>query len=511
MIISKKYTIPLFALFFIFLLLLMFNYKSVGKRPELTSISKSVANPGDTITLIGNYFGGEISRGRVYINGKMVYKDFIKSWDNKAITLTLTENFKSGMISVDNMFGESTPYLITSFKDVPIVDNSIKNIGIPNIINAEYLNNTNLKIHLEGNFFGVHRNSSTIKVSNTVGEEIIIDNSLIIDWSDNNITFYLPYSMEDIFLTILSSKGYSNVLPLHNTEIPSVTYNISNSKSYVIEQTTDITDVIALKDSYVKLFMPTAIIDINQKCEIIDLGSGKYNKFNKTVDYIVPVDVTGYEISLNLKSKIEVSAVESNIRTDLIGRTYDTSSPHYIDGYQKTPNVEQSKDLKNTSVWLVRETNNIYRQMETIIDWVLKYIKVSSEGSSDATIGFKNRSVSNFGLINLTASMLRSIGIPTRIISGVKEDETWVNYKWLEFYLPDGGWIPLDLLQIKEDPSYKIGSLENNRICFTKGVTILEYEKDSFIDDFYALQNSTSNFEGNIDHYRAIWHNVIVK
>lgn len=509
--INKKYIIPLISIFLLLLLMLIFNFKSVGKRPELTSLSKSVANPGDTITLMGNYFGGEISRGRVYINGNMIYKDFIKSWSNKEITITLTDDFKSGMITVINMFGESSPYLITSFKDVPIIDDKRSAIGVPNIEFAEYLDSSNLKIKLIGNFLGTKDAFNEIKIGSIKGEELVIDNFNIVSWNDNEVIFYLSYAITDLLITISHRSDISNQYSLHNDNVPAISYNLTNTKRYLVEQNITIKDVISLNNSFIKLFIPTVYIGMNQKRDFVDIGNGKYNVLSRTVDYIIPVNETGFKSEIILKSEVDIRSIETTIRTDLIGRTYDISSPHYIKGYQETPNVELSTDLKGTAIWLVRNENNRYNQVNIIMNWLLKNINVTDDASDNATLGFKNRTVSDYGIINLTVSMLRSIGIPSRVISGIKEDDTWVNYKWIEFYLPDGGWIPLDLIKIKEDPEYKIGILENNRICFTKGVTFIDYVDNKFDPDFYALQNSTSNFEGNIEHYSALWHNVNVK
>lgn len=492
------------------LIILFLNFKSVGKKPELVSLSKSVANPGDTITLNGNYFGGEISRGRVYINEQMVYQDFIRSWSNHEITLTLTEDFTSGMITVINMYGESKPYLITSFKDVPVIENEHLDIGDPHILSAKYLDDSNLKIGITGGSFGAYQEKSQLKISAISGEEIILDSGYISEWSDDLITIFLPYGMNNLILSVMNSHGISNEITLHNNGIPSVLYNNSDTRMYNMEQVVEIKDVIALKNSFINLFIPRVSEGYNQKITLVESGIGEYNSSSNTYDFVIPVDETGFEFNAELLTHVEISSLEATIRKDILKRDYDSDSPHYKAGFLECPGIEVSKDIRSTSVWLVRNSTNRYNQVEILMKWVLTYLKISEDSSDDATIGFSERSVSSKGLVNLTISMLRSVGIPSRLVTGIKQEEGWVNYQWMEFYLPDSGWIPLDLLRVNDDSNYNIGQIENSRISFTRGINIIEYEDNEIIPDFYALQNSISNFEGNIESYSAIWHNVFV-
>jgi len=78
--INKRALVVLMSILILLFMFLMLNLNNIGRQPELYSVSNSVVSPGDTITIYGNYFGGELSKGRVYINNKMVFNDFILSW-----------------------------------------------------------------------------------------------------------------------------------------------------------------------------------------------------------------------------------------------------------------------------------------------------------------------------------------------------------------------------------------------------------------------------------------------
>ncbi len=510
--INKKSLAIFISLLFVLLLILFLNLKSIGRRPELHNLSNSVAGPGDTITLYGDYFGGEISRGRVYINDKMIFKEFIISWSNSEIVLKLSDDFKSGMITVNNMFGESSPYLITSKNDVPEIRDDLMATNVPFIEDAQFIDITDLKISVNGRSFGINDTNSKLIVQGINGDIVNINRKSIIEWNDDRLTFFLPVGMNNIIISISNSSGESNEFTLHKSEIPPIVYIAREQITYSLKQVIEIDNVITLGDGIVNLYVPCVYEDQNQKNIVFGDLRGKYNSLLNIYDYNLKFSETGDTDTVTLETLVDVGNLETKIRSELIGRKYDIESPDVISGFLKTPNIDhENKDIKNTGVWLVRNTKNRITQVEILTDWLLRYIEINSESSENAVTGFKNRVTNEFGLINITISMLRSVGIPTRIISGIKVQDEITNYRWLEFYLPNGGWVPFDLLRMSLDDSYVIGNLKNNLIGFTKGVTNINYQYDNFKSGFYALQNNTSNFEGNIESYDAIWHNVVIK
>ena len=138
-------------------------------------------------------------------------------------------------------------------------------------------------------------------------------------------------------------------------------------------------------------------------------------------------------------------------------------SPAYIQGFEPIRDVDKDfKSLKEAGIWIVRNTKNRLNQAELIIDWIIRYIKVNDESSDIASIAFDNRSASSKGLVNITVSMLRAVGIPSRVVTGIKVSDEVKSYSWLEFYLPGGGWVPYDLLEKKVD------RITSYNVCYTK-------------------------------------------
>lgn len=515
----KPYKKPMLILLSVILLfvVILLNFKSVGRAPELVRLSKSVAYPGDTISLYGNYFGGEISKGRVTINGQLVFRSNIVSWSDKEITLTLLKDFKSGMITVKNMFGESESHLITSYNDVPTVKTSEEITGFPFIESIDNLDGPESKYVLAGRNFGVRQNLSTLVVSNNNENDgdgfSEIPKDCIVSWSDDSIEFYLPFGLKSSVIYVKSSKGFSNYFNLPEEADNPVSYNFSSSKNYKLRQRVTIEDVITLMGSSIGLFIPCPEEGLNQKNITLNSREGFYNKDTNTYNYILNVNETGESFSVELESSIDVYRVRTDVDINLVGRKYDTVSPNYKIGFQTTPGVlYKDRDIKNTSVWLAKKSKNPYIQAEEIIKWIVKYIKLDSEGASLSSAAFKNRKGSEDGLVKLTVSMLRSAGIPSRVVKGIViNDGNSRNYSWTEFLLPGGAWVTVDIIEFKKNSSYEIGSLTNNKVAFSRGIKYIEYQNDSFRDDIYVLQNSVSYFSGNVESYNAVWHNVEIE
>ncbi|MDK2907734.1 MAG: hypothetical protein PWQ87_192 [Candidatus Woesearchaeota archaeon] len=102
----------------------------------------------------------------------------------------------------------------------------------------------------------------------------------------------------------------------------------------------------------------------------------------------------------------------------------------------------------------------------------------------------------------LLASMLRSLGIPARVISGIaypssniSDDEEWETHSWVEVYIPDEGWLPVD-------PVFKeIFWLDSGHI------SIKEFSEDGEAFKYYwkggsnALSSSSIDFSIKINSF----------
>lgn len=510
--IEKKSVLGLVIIVVILSLILLLNLKSVGREPRLISLSKSVAYPGDTIILKGEHFGGEISKGRIYINDQMLFDNFINHWSEDEISILLPDDFKSGMVSVSNMFGSSKAHLITSITDVPRIKMSTEVPGYPFIDSVNIISNSENIVNISGRNFGtiIDNTSLILSYKDSVSSEefLVVEHNRIISWKNDEIVFYLPYGLSNLTVYVKNTKGYSNNVFLDD-KTPSVSYIYKNPVEYNLKQRVDIKNVVALKGSYINLFIPCIIQGINQKDVVLISTEGYYSKDSNTFNVVAQVSETGDEFNYILESKLTNYSLETEVNKTSLGRKYDKKSPDYIEGFFKTPGVvENDEKLNGAAKWVIRNSNNYYDKSILIFNWISKYIKLDDNGSNSSVTSYNKRIGSEDGIVNLTIAMLRAIGIPSRKVKGIIVKDEVMNYQWLEYFLPNGGWVTYDIIEKFVNSNYVNGYLEGNRIAFSKGVTNIEYQEDNFNYKIYALQNTTDNSEGNVESYDAVWHNV---
>ncbi|MBI5391625.1 transglutaminase domain-containing protein, partial [Candidatus Woesearchaeota archaeon] len=88
-----------------------------------------------------------------------------------------------------------------------------------------------------------------------------------------------------------------------------------------------------------------------------------------------------------------------------------------------------------------------------VADWVAKNVKydlttLTAEVVQKSTWVFQNREGVCDELTNLFISMMRSLHVPARFVSGMAYTNLgykWVPHAWAEVYFPDKGWVPFDI------------------------------------------------------------------
>lgn len=112
-------------------------------------------------------------------------------------------------------------------------------------------------------------------------------------------------------------------------------------------------------------------------------------------------------------------------------------------------------DIRMQAASLARGEDDLYVVVFNLADWVNTNIEYNlSTLTAQATLPsswvLENRRGVCDELSNLFASMLRSLGIPARLVSGISYttsdlfDFNWGAHGWVEVYFPDYGWIPFD-------------------------------------------------------------------
>lgn len=157
--------------------------------------------------------------------------------------------------------------------------------------------------------------------------------------------------------------------------------------------------------------------------------------------------------SVTLILHYEATSSDVSYRLPQIYGSYDTASPLYQE--YTNPHLEAQQvdtdapPIKAEVQTLVGNMTNPYQRAQTLFNWVAQNIRynysLKSSGSALAT--FDDRLGICSDIAELYVSMLRTDGIPARLIGGYVTNNGAGQggfHQWVEFDLPHTGWVVAD-------------------------------------------------------------------
>jgi hypothetical protein len=185
------------------------------------------------------------------------------------------------------------------------------------------------------------------------------------------------------------------------------------------------------------------------------------NKFQRVSWTKVNQDI---KVHLNYTANLhtQLSAMESKTPFPINERANSEST--YL---KQTEMTQDNLAIKSLSRQLTEGTKSEYAAVSAIINWVtdnIKYTFNPPQYDAAYTLSTKSGNCQNFA--HLSIALLRSVGIPARIVGGITLKESWKvpidaknsivqsmgqgGHAWLEVYFPDLGWLPYDPQQSRQ-------------------------------------------------------------
>jgi len=175
-----------------------------------------------------------------------------------------------------------------------------------------------------------------------------------------------------------------------------------------------------------------------------------------------------------------------------------------------TPLVEsEDADIRLKAQQLTLSSKTVFDAVQQILTWMVDHMRyVVNPTSYSAVYAFQSGSGNCQNYSHLAAAMMRSVGIPVRIVNGITLSEPYdINvgdtlltsrmalgrHAWIEVYFPDLGWVPFD-------PSGTEMFVSNRFIRVEIGVDNAETKQDGLIR--WTNKPGTSNnpqFKENIE------------
>ena len=176
----------------------------------------------------------------------------------------------------------------------------------------------------------------------------------------------------------------------------------------------------------------------NPEGELISPGTWKYTKAENSIDYGVNSVVDSNIKVYKIKNKIEFP--------------YDYSGlEQYLESTENI-NSDDSRIIEKANE-LASGNNDLYEVVALTGEWVNANINynlttLTENVNQNASWTFENRYGVCDEITTLFISMLRSVGIPAKFVSGIAYTDQingFGSHAWAEVYFPEIGWVPFDV------------------------------------------------------------------
>ncbi len=185
------------------------------------------------------------------------------------------------------------------------------------------------------------------------------------------------------------------------------------------------------------------------------------NKFQRVSWSNVNQDI---RVNLNYTANLHTQLTDMASKTGFPLGSLASKESLYL---QHTEMVQGNSEIKSLARQLTSGAKSEYEAVSAIINWVtdnIKYTFNPPQYDAAYTLSTKSGNCQNFA--HLSIALLRSAGIPARIVGGITLKESWKvpidaknsivqsmgqgGHAWLEVYFPDLGWLPYDPQQSRQ-------------------------------------------------------------
>ncbi len=346
-----------------------------------------------------------------------------------------------------------------------------------------YTGNT---ITILGKNFNNERNNSTVQVGDISCKYFDFD---YLSWSNDIIKIKVPTGAKSDKIII---KIGDKIINGPEVKIKNNTHIYTNPIDITIDYELNISSFSYDTDKKLYFWIPSAIPSAEQKnLKLIKIIGNHIERQTDELD-LFKVDKINTKQSYSIGKIFSFTnyQLETKINPEDVTYEYDCNSEFYK--YYTSPDqcIESTNPrIINQARQIINEEKNPYLKAKLIYDWIVNYMSYqypppnrrwNALQALDTHRG--DCAVYSF----LFTALCHASGIPARPIAGhvlLKNDIISMHF-WAEFYLPDIGWIPVDVnygdTQIEGFMSkeFYFGNLDNKHIAFSKGRVIINLSKE---------------------------------
>jgi hypothetical protein len=507
-----------------------------SKVPEIISINPKIGRMGEVITLTGNNFGSSREESYVTIAGIQPTGSSYYLWQDNTIMVRIPESGESGLIYVHSRGRKSNGVLFSNSASVPRpVEGEDLGIGPRITTISPQTGAVGTLITITGNNFGGSREEGGVFFSwdyeSSLNPYLVKEPELIevsetelgyVSWSAREITVRLPDGAVSGNFKVRTPRGISRPVFFDVTGKPG-RKSFKDKRSYTISYSVDIRVLEATRPNTLYLWIPMPVNSPSQRnVNLLSRNTEPFVENHKGVS-LFKLDnlLAGSNTSINLSFNVDVYAVETEINVQSVRNETGTLSAMYTHSSDLIPNNDPKiKEMVNS---IIGREQNPYIKARLIYNWITANIKtVETSSSVDIISALEQKRSDSCTTALLYTAMARTAGLPCIPVAGVLiNNNQTIRHYWAEFWIDNFGWVPVDPVMgtadtsflVKEDRlNYYFGNIDNQRIAFSRGETVLsQMENRGRIvshNQSYSLQNIREEAEGGLESYTSLWGDI---
>jgi transglutaminase-like putative cysteine protease len=515
--------------------------------PFITALDPRVGMIGETLTIEGAHFGDEQDESYISIGGAPPTLSSYIEWSDTRIRIRIPEFGESGLVFVHRDGKRSNPLLFSNRAGLP---EPVQNLTAfetagPVIGTVRPASGTiGSLLSIQGSGFGASRQGGKVFFTWAGGKsgedpassliEVAGDEFGYEKWNNRELQVRVPDGAASGSLVVQAGGMDSIPLAFERTGMPG-TKAFRDKRTYTITYSVDILVRDAAAPNSLYLWVPRPVLSASQRkrellsCNVAPLAED----YQGTTLFQLHDLNAGASRGVNLSYVVDVYAVETRVRAELVKQTGDSPvSALYTQPSQAIPS--DAPEITALAQTITGTTRNPYEKARRIYEWL---IAIPSSGGAPGTPDTSVLEVLDKGAVDaysaslLFCSLARAARIPAIPVAGVliNNAQTTTRHYWAEFWIAGFGWVPVDPAlgagriplgfelsrAASQNPGlYYFGNLDNQRIAFSRAERSLSRMdprgRVAVRNRDYALQNFWEEAAGGLESYSSLWSDIHV-
>jgi hypothetical protein len=511
------------------------------KLPVISAVDPRIGEPGDLLSIRGNYFGEERNESYVTIAGIPPTNSSYIRWGDKEIQIRIPEFGDSGIVRVHRGNSRSNAMLFSNRTTIPVpVRGEDAGMG-PRIVSVSPESGPiGGLVTISGGGFGSFRDQSAVLFSWNAepdpaapAEERNPERVEIFDtepgyefWSEREIRVRVPDGAVSGNIEVRTPRGSSQPFYFEVSGRPG-TKIFRDKRIYTLAHSVEIRSRDVAEPNTLYIWTPNPVVSAAQrKVEIFTRSPEPFvENYRGTALFKLDNLASGSILNINQNWLVEVYAQETSIRVQAVKEGASYMALHTAPSPLLPADDPQVTALAAS---ITGRERNPYLKARLIYEWLIREGNIGPGPlQGGVTEALERKQADPYMAALLFCTLARAAGIPALPSAGVliNRDLQTSRHYWAEFWIADFGWVPLDPalgagtapegFALREDHrAWYFGNLDNSRVSFSRGQTIL-FQMDprgrtAARSREFALQNLWEEAVGGLEAYSSLWRDITI-